>query len=106
MIYKFKSKASGDVIMLGPTGNQVLQAIGREPADKGIFEVDAMPGAIAALEQAIQREEAERAEVEAKAREEGDSGAPMSISLRQHAWPLIEMMRECHAAREPIVWGV
>jgi len=106
VIYKFKSKASGDVIMLGPTGDQVLRAIGREPAPKGIFEVAAMPAAIAALEQAIAQEEAERADVEAKAREDNERGAPMSISLRQRAWPLIEMMRESHAAGEPIVWGV
>lgn len=106
MIYKFKSKATGDVIMLGPTGDQVLREVGREPAAKGIFEVDAMPGLIAALEQAIAREEAERAEVDAKVREDGERGAPMSISLRQRAWPLIEMLRKAHAAGEPIVWGV
>ena len=42
MIYKFKSKAAGDVIMMGPTGDQVLRAVGREPAAKGIIEVAAM----------------------------------------------------------------
>jgi hypothetical protein len=39
MIYKFKSKATGDVIMLGPHGDAVVApAIGREPAPKGIIE--------------------------------------------------------------------
>ena len=28
MIYKFKSKAAGDVIMMGPSGDQVLRIIG------------------------------------------------------------------------------
>ena len=32
MLYKFKSAAAGDVIMMEANGNQVLEAIGREPA--------------------------------------------------------------------------
>jgi hypothetical protein len=48
MIYKFKSKATGDVIMLGPTGDQLLRCIGREPAPKGIIEPAAMPAAMTA----------------------------------------------------------
>ena len=44
LIYKFKSKAAGDVIMLGPGGDQVLRIIGREPAAKGIIEVAAHAG--------------------------------------------------------------
>ena len=38
MIYKFRCKAAGDVIMLGPNGDQMLRLLGREPAAKGIFE--------------------------------------------------------------------
>jgi hypothetical protein len=36
MLYKFKSKAAGDVIMLGPNGDQVLRLLGRAPAPSGI----------------------------------------------------------------------
>ena len=43
MIYKFKSKATGDTIMLGPNGDQMLRLLGRDPALKGIIEVAAMP---------------------------------------------------------------
>ena len=38
MIYKFKSKAAGDVIMMGANGDQVLRVIGKTPAPKGIIE--------------------------------------------------------------------
>ena len=31
MIYKFKSKAAGDVIMMGPSGDHVLRVIGKQP---------------------------------------------------------------------------
>lgn len=107
MIYKFKSKAAGDVIMMGPTGDQVLRATGRDPSPKGIFEPDAMPAAMTAIEQAIDADEAARAEAEAKAKAAGEKLPPRDgVSLRQRAWPLVEMMKRAHGAGEPIVWGV
>lgn len=107
MIYKFKSKAAGDVIMMGPTGDQVLRATGREPSAKGIFEPGAMPAAMSAIEQAIEAEDRARAEAEAQAAAEGQKLPPREgVSLRQRAWPLVEMMKRAHAAGEPIVWGV
>lgn len=102
MIYKFKSKAAGDVIMLGPNGDQILRVMGREPAPKGIIEPADMAGAIAAIEAAIAAEEAPADD------EDGDDAkqGPRAVSLRQRAWPLVEMMKRAQAANEPIVWGV
>jgi hypothetical protein len=107
MIYKFKSKAAGDVIMLGPTGDAVLRAAGREPAPKGIFEPASMPAARAAIERAVREADAARAEAQAQALAEG---APPpkgdGIGLRQRAWPLVEMMKRAESLDVPIVWGV
>ena len=109
MLYKFKSKAAGDVIMLGPNGDQLLRAVGRDPAPRGIFEVDAMPALIAALEAAVAADEA------ARDRDADDAGQTRNtppgqggrdgVALRQRVWPLVEMLRRSHAAREVIVWG-
>ena len=99
MIYKFKSKAAADLIMLGPNGDQLLRLIGREPDAKGILEPQVMFAAIADLQQAIAAEEAQRA---------GDE-KPLPadrVGLRQRVWPMIEMMKRAQAAGEPIVWGV
>jgi hypothetical protein len=107
VIYKFKSKAAGDVIMMGATGDEVLRAMGREPAIKGIVEPDTMPAAIDALEQAIAAMEADRARLEAEAAAAGEKAPPrQGVGLRQRAWPLIQMLKRAHAAGEPIVWGV
>jgi hypothetical protein len=107
MIYKFKSKAAGDVIMMGPTGDAVLRAAGREPAPQGIFEPAALPAARAATERAVADDDAARAEAEAKARAEGVKPPKADgIGLRQRAWPLVEMMKRAETAGEPIVWGV
>ena len=104
MIYKFKSKAAGDVIMLGPNGDQALRIIGKPPAATGILEAAAMPAAMAALEQAIAAEEAARSE--APAAEPKTQPAADRISLRQRAWPLVEMMKRSHKEGADIVWGV
>lgn len=108
MIYKFKSKAAGDVVMMGPTGDQLLRLMGREPAPQGIFEVQDMPALRAALEQAVAQEEAARAQAEADAAAEGRALPPRegAVSLRQRVWPLVEMMKRAEGAGHPIVWGV
>jgi hypothetical protein len=107
MIYKFKSKAAGDVIMMGPSGDHVLRIVGKAPGPKGIIEPAAMPAAIAALERAIAEEENARKQVEDEAAAEGKSPPPRDpVSLRQRAWPLVEMMKRAHADGKEIVWGV
>jgi hypothetical protein len=103
MLYKFKSKASGDVIMTEPIGNRLLAILGRAPAPKGIFEVADLPGLIAALETAISADEAARARV---SDDEDDPRAGDRISLKQRAWPLLDMMKRALAGRVVIVWGV
>lgn len=100
MLYKFKSKAAGDVIMLGPNGDQVMRLVGRAPAAKGIFEVAHMPQLIAALEQAVQSDEAARQPDSEEPPAKGDG-----VSLRQRVWPLVEMLRRCQSANEVITWG-
>ena len=47
MPYKFRSKASGDVIMLQAHGDALLRLLGREPAPKGIFETAHQPALVA-----------------------------------------------------------
>jgi Domain of unknown function (DUF1840) len=107
MIYKFKSKAAGDVIMMAPAGDDVLRRIGKSPAAQGIIEAAAMPAAIAAIEQAIAADEAARAQAEKEAAAEGKALAPREgVTLRQRAWPLVEMMKRSIAAKVDIVWGV
>lgn len=107
MIYKFKSKAAGDVIMTGVSGDHILRLLGKEPAPQGIILPADMPAAIAALERAVQEDEAARREAEEAAAAAGETlPAREGISLRQRAWPLVEMLKRCHAADREIVWGV
>ena len=114
MLYKFKSKNTGDLIMLQPNGQRVLEIIGKGPqgdtgstVDKGILLPEQMPNAIAALEAAIAQEQAEQQAAVAQALSRFEPPPRFeAISLRQRALPFIEMLRLCEQSGNEIVWGV
>jgi hypothetical protein len=101
MIYKFKSKAAGDVIMLGPNGDQMLRILGREPTAQGIVDVEQLAPAIAALRAAVRD-----AEAQAEDDQDEEASGRNAVTLRQRLWPVIEMFERALAARQPVVWGV
>jgi hypothetical protein len=107
MLYKFKSKAAGDLIMLEPNGRRVLEIIGKDTGPQGIILPDEMPGAITALEAAIAKEEADEQAMADEAKAKGET-PPRSdvVSLRQRAVPFLDMLRRCQTAGKEIVWGV
>jgi hypothetical protein len=108
MIYKFRSQATGDVIMLERLGDRVLDLIGHARAAQGIIEPAAMPAAIAALEAAVRAEEAKAGRA-AKASDDADADAEDrgdDVPLGSRVWPMVEMLKRAHEAGEPIVWGV
>ena len=111
MLYKFKSKAAGDVIMLQPNGQRVLQIIGKhsasEPSLKGILLPEQMQTALDALQAAIEQEEAQHKAAMAQAKAENLPTPHFeAISLRQRALPFMDMVRACMKAKEAITWGV
>lgn len=111
MLYKFKSKATGDVIMLQPNGQRVLEIIGKhsasEPSVKGILLPEQMPDALSALHGAIEKEEMQRKEAIQQAKADSLPTPHFeAISLRQRALPFMDMVRECMKAEEAILWGI
>lgn len=106
MIYKFKSKAAGDVIMMGPTGDKVLGLIGKDVTPKGIIEPAQMPAAIQALSDAVKADDEARAAAGEQDENRTAAAGRDPISLRQRAWPLVEMLKRAQAADEPVTWGV
>lgn len=105
MIYKFKSQATGEVIMLQANGDQMLTIVGKEPAAQGIITVAQVPAAIAALEAAITVHEAAEAKrsknAELVVEVDGDS-----VMLRHRAAPFIDLLKTSAAAGKDVVWGV
>jgi hypothetical protein len=107
MLYKFKSKAAGDLIMLEPNGRRVLDIIGKDAGPKGIILPEEMPAALQALEGAIAREESEHQAAIDEAKAKGQVPPKFdAVSLRQRAVPFMDMLKRCSAAGKEIVWGV
>ena len=102
MLYKFKSKNAGDVIMLEANGRKVLEAIGKNAGLTGIILASQMPAAVQALQDAIRLEESTPPVLDA-------AGEPVKRdepSLRQRAVPFIDILQRNFKAGTDITWGV
>ena len=113
MLYKFKSQATADVIMLRESAEEILRIVGKDPGATGIVTVAQVPGAVSALRAEIQRREAGAPAQNAHddvAGQVGEAGAGQGqeepISLRRRAAPFIEMLERSAADGKDVVWGV
>jgi len=108
MLYKFKSRATADLIMLDAQGRRLLRIMGKEPSLQGIVTVAQIPAAIAAIEAAVAAEERGGldggVDPTAGAPEEGGD-AQDRVTLRQRAAPFLDMLRRSVAEEADVVWG-
>lgn len=105
MMYKFQSRADSDLFMNQGPAERILGIIGKPPEPRGIIEPADMARAIAALQAAVEQDEAGRAGAQAPS--QGASGAAgQGVSLRQRAWPFVQLLKRSLDADTPVVWGV
>lgn len=106
-VYRFKSRETGDLVMLPAHGKRMLEILGKDPDSAGVLLAEDMPRAIEAIRAAVLAEEAEhkRASDEAEARGEA---APQfeSVSLRMRSTPFIEMLQRAQKEGVEVTWGV
>ena len=108
MLYKFKSRVTGDLIMLEAAGRRVLEIMGKDAGPTGIITLAQIPQAISAIEAAIAHEEAACAprDDDVQADESATVSAGDAMSLRRRSKPLLDMLRRCLREEADIVWGV
>ncbi|QKV51679.1 DUF1840 domain-containing protein [Comamonas antarctica] len=107
MPYKFKSRATADLIMLDATARRLLEIVGKDTEGPGIITAEQIPGALAALEQAVRAEEARRAEAQQDEDEQdhGDATAKgEGVSLRQRTAPFVDMLKRSAAEGRDVTW--
>lgn len=105
MTFKFKSQATGDLLMLSAHAQALLQHIGKSSDPKGILTPEEMPAALAALK-ALPGDEPLAEDASAKKDDDDEQAETTAVDLRRRAWPLIQMIETSLAANEPVVWGV
>ena len=107
MLYRFKSQATADVLMLEANARQLLSVVGKTAGAQGIFTIEQIPAAISALEAAVRHEnESHRHNHDALASEGHDETAEREhVSMHQRAAPLIDMLKRSIAEDKEVTWG-
>lgn len=106
-IYRFKSRETGDLVMLSQHGKHLLDILGKDHTAPGIIQPAEMPAAADTLRAAAAAEEAEQKRLIADAEARGEPPPAFdAVSLRMRVAPFIEMMQRCQQAGVEIVWGV
>jgi len=106
-LYRFKSRETGDLVMLAPDGKRILEIIGKEPGAAGVILPQQMSSAEQALRDAVLLEEADQQREREEAQVKGDPPPAFDpVSLRLRSTPFIEMLQRCEKAGVEVVWGV
>ena len=105
-LYRFKSRETGDLVMLKPHGQRILEILGKD-TETGIIQPPEMSAAIDTLRAAVIAQEAEQKRLVEEAQAKGEVPPEFeSVGLRMRCAPFIEMLERCEQAKVDIVWGV
>lgn len=111
MLFKFKSQATSDLIMLEADARRLLKIMLGDDAAKGIVQFNDLPRAIASLELAVAQDEADRKQrseqVQTLVTGEDDEPVVLNgVSLSQRAAPMLKLLKRCLTEASDVVWGV
>jgi len=105
MIVTFRSKAAGEIIMLGEHAKPLLELAGKLPeiaaGTRGVFTPEQLPDAIRRIEAAIGGEREPRFD---ESNPEEKEKAARYVGLRQRAFPLLDMLRKAQAKNVNVTW--
>ena len=106
-IVVFRSRAAGEIVMMGDTAQRLLALIGKPMAERGVIPVDQLADAIERLTGAVEQEKGgvgvRREEAGAG---DGDLAAEPPVGLAQRAFPLVAMLRAAQRSGADVTWGV
>jgi Domain of unknown function (DUF1840) len=111
MLFKFKSKAASDLIMLEADARKLLQIMLGDDSVKGIVLAKDIPRCITALQEAVLQDEAARKRLAEKAAcaDDGDDSDGVvldAVRLSQRATPMLKLLERSRAEASDVVWGV
>lgn len=113
MLFKFKSKAAADLIMLEADARRLLKIMLGDDPVKGIVLSQDLPAVLAKIDAAVLYDEALRKARAEKAQQvtqedldASDEPELPAVRLAQRAAPMQQMIQRSIAEASDIVWGV
>lgn len=114
MLYRFKSKAAADLIMLEADATRLLRIMCGEASAQGILRGPSLVQGRTLLQAAVDTDEQARALLQDKIRSGQASEQDMEtyrqqqldIRLAQRAQPMLVMLSRCLAEEADLLWGV
>jgi hypothetical protein len=105
-LYRFKSRETGDLVMLQPHGRRILEVLGKD-LTKGVIQPGEMSAAMDKLHEAAALEAADQERQKAEALAKGEPEPEFDpVSLKLRIVPFVEMLQRCQQADVDVVWGV
>lgn len=107
MLYRFKSRATPDLVMLEPQGRRLLTVLGKDPEKPGVLVVADMPAAARVLQADAEANTAAWARRVAEAEARGDPPPPLpQVMWCTRVLPFLEALGHCQREKADLVWGV
>jgi len=111
MLFKFKSQAAADLIMLEGDARRLLKIMLGDDPVKGIVLTTDIAAALSALESAVAQDEAARQQRSERAQagitaDENEQVQPDPVRLAQRAAPMLKLLKISQAQASDVVWGV
>jgi Domain of unknown function (DUF1840) len=111
MLFKFKSAAASDLIMLEADARKLLKIMLGDDPVQGIMLADTLAARIQTLETAVAQDEALRKrlaeQVASGAGDADEEDVPLdAVRLSQRATPMLKLLQRSLAENSDVVWGV
>jgi len=110
MLFKFKSAAASDLIMLELDARKLLQIMLGDDPVQGIMLANTLAQRIRTLEEAVAHDEALRKRLADKAvsgaSDDEDDVTLDAVRLSQRATPMLKLLQRSLAENSDVVWGV
>jgi hypothetical protein len=100
MIVTFKTKAYGDITMLGDDALKLIKVTGHGGGVPGAIAADDLAEAIRRLKAAVAKD----TEESAGGSDADNEAAETKVGLAQRAFPLIEMFEAALGEEAPVMW--
>lgn len=106
MLYKFKSQATADIIMLGSDAHEVMKIIGKKNTSQGIITKEQIPHAIKSLRQALIDDHALHSMVDNKNYQNNNEEKNFNIEIifSQRILPLLHIMEIARKYNVAVIW--